>query len=98
MKTATWKEEDRALSERAKAFSIAWDPKIQGTYNEGRNKAKRERRAMQFGSVWANPRAQVARPTKPVSTAGTISAESKRKRKNRKAGKVSEHTLRFRIS
>jgi hypothetical protein len=44
-------------------------PASQGTRNEGRNQAKRERRAMHFGQPWINPRAMVARPTKPVRPA-----------------------------
>ncbi len=66
MKAANWKEVDRALSERAKGFSIAWD---RGTFNEGRNKAKAERRAIRYGSGWSNPRATVQRPTKAVAPA-----------------------------
>lgn len=39
------KEADRALSERTKGFSVAWDPMMRGTFNDGRNAAKRERKA-----------------------------------------------------
>lgn len=69
------KDEDRALSERAKGFRIAWDPVMQGTFNQGRNAAKRRRRATHYGPTWINPRAMVARPTKPVRP-----AENKRRR------------------
>ena len=72
MKRAGWKEEDRALSVRgeiAQAGKVAWHSPSRGTFNEGRNEAKAKRRAMQFGQPWVNPRAMVARPTKPVRPA-----------------------------
>ena len=59
---------DRDLSERATRIRTLW-PASQGTLNEGRNQAKRERRAIYFGRPWINPRAMVARPTKPVRPA-----------------------------
>ena len=46
MKMPEWKERDRALSARADGFRVLWDSQNQGTYNVGRNKAKRERRAL----------------------------------------------------
>lgn len=89
MKNDGWKMKDRAISERAEAYGIAWNSATQGTFNAGRNAAKRERRAARFGSVWVNPRAMAARPTKPVAP-----AENRRRRamtaKARAARKVHE--------
>ena len=85
---------DKDAQKRQKAGRVVWHSS-QGTLNEGRNAAKRKRRATYFGRPWVNPRAGCARPTKPVRAWGPT-AESRRKAKNRKPGKVSKHTLRFR--
>jgi hypothetical protein len=102
MKRAGWKEEDRALSVRAaiaQAGQVAWHSPSQGTLNEGRNAAKAKRRATYYGRPWISPRAGCARPTKAVAPAvGQRNADSRRKAKNRKPGKVSKHTERFRAS
>lgn len=64
------KSVDRALSARAKSGFVFWSAR-DGTFNEGRNQTKRERerRAISRGQPWVNPRAMVARPTKPVRPA-----------------------------
>jgi hypothetical protein len=57
---------EKDAQRRQKAGKVVWHSPSQGTLNEGRNAAKRARRARQFGSVWVNPRAGCQRPTKPV--------------------------------
>lgn len=67
--TPKWsKDADRALSERATRTRMLW-PANRGTLIEGRNQAKRERRAVYHGQPWVNPRAAVQRPTKAVRPA-----------------------------
>lgn len=66
------KQEDRFITVRAeiaKAGRVAWHSPSRGIFNEGRNQAKRARRAVYFGQRWVNPRAMVARSTKPVRAA-----------------------------
>jgi hypothetical protein len=59
---------DKDAIRAQKRGRIVWHPSM-GTCNEGRNQAKRARRAVHFGQPWVNPRAAIAKPTKPVAPA-----------------------------
>ena len=63
------RREEKEANRAQKRGKVVWHSPSMGTRNEGRNKAKAERRTAHYGSAWVNPRAMTARPTKPVRPA-----------------------------